>query len=279
MRLQLDEQVIEGKRLGRHVNHDPRSLNYQVKPLAALAQSVTWKRDIPVLDQGNLGSCTGNATVGVLGSEPYFATMPSSLTLNEDEAVSLYSLATRLDSYTGDYPPTDTGSDGLSVAKAAKTMGLISGYLHCTSIDAVITALQSGPVITGVNWYSGFDNPDSSGHVTLSGSVRGGHEFEIAGVDLQAKLFLAYNSWGPSWGLNGQFTFTFADYTRLLSEQGDATAFVPLTAPPPTPQPPGDADHALITALDPWASRPHVWHLATVGAAGYQAWKKAKGYS
>jgi C1A family cysteine protease len=281
-RVRIREHVVEGKRLGRHINHDPRSLSYQVKPRASLAVSKLWKRVTPVLDQGNLGSCTGNAAVGLLGTEPFFDTLGAMQRqhLDEEEAVSVYSTATLIDNAPGNYPPDDTGSDGLSVAKACQNLKLISGYVHATSVDAVVTALQTGPVITGVNWYEGFDNPGANGIVTVGGSVRGGHEFEIVGVDVDAKMFRAVNSWGDGWGDHGYFQFSFADYDRLLHEDGDATQFVPLTAPAPTPTPtPGDnVDLAFISAADPWGARPHSWHYSTVAAKAYAEWRKAKGF-
>jgi hypothetical protein len=228
--------------LGRHINHDPRSLDYLVKPRASLVATtpILWQHRIAVLDQGSLGSCTGNATVGVLGTDPFYDTLAKliagGLSLDEALAVAIYSDATKIDPYSGAYPPTDTGSDGLSVAKAAKARGLISGYLHCTSLDATRTALRNGPVLAGINWYQGFDNPDSSGNVAISGSVRGGHEPCIVGDDGQQWLrFL--NSWGPGWGDHGYFNVTYSDFDRLLHEQGDATSLVPITQPPPPPPP------------------------------------------
>lgn len=280
--LRISEQVVEGKRLGRHIHHDPRSLAYQIKPRASLALSSFWKRVTPILDQGNLGSCTGNAAIGLLGTEPFYSTLGDTQKqhLDEEEAVSVYSAATLIDPYPGNYPPDDTGSDGLSVAKACQSLQLISGYVHATSIDAVITGLQTGPMITGVSWYEGFDHPDSSGTVKISGSVRGGHEFELVGVDVDAKMIRAVNSWGEGWGDKGYFQFSFDDYATLLADSGDATQFVPITAPAPTPTPtPGDnIDLTFISVADPWGDRPHSWHYSTVAAKAYAAWKHAKGF-
>ncbi|MGZ4621435.1 MAG: C1 family peptidase, partial [Blastococcus sp.] len=235
-RLPLAENVVPGKRLGRHVHHDPRSLRYLVQPLG-VAKTQIWERKIPILDQGNLGSCTGNATVGALGTGPlYDALTPvQQAALNEDEAVRIYSLATQLDGFQGTYPPTDTGSDGLDAAKAAQKLGYLSGYQHITSIAAAQTAILAGPFVVGTNWYSGMDNPDASGLVKVGGQIRGGHEYECYGYDADHDLWHFCNSWGESWGDAGRFMYSGADFARLLSEQGDATVLVPITQPAPTP--------------------------------------------
>ena len=285
----IPEFPVANRRLGRHVCHDSRSLAYQVKPRASLARSVVWTRQTPVLDQGDLGSCTGNAACGVLGTDPFWSSLAADLQvglkLDEDEAVRLYGMATQLDSYTGTYPPTDGGSDGISVAKAAKNAGLISGYTHAMSLDAAVTALQTRPVITGVNWYDSFDSPDASGHVVISkdAQVRGGHEFELVGVDVADKTFRAVNSWGDSYGDGGYFTFEYGDYERLLSEDGDVTQFTPITSPAPVPTPPpapgGVADAALVTAGNAW-ERTILSHLTKAGKlrVSFDAWKTSHGY-
>jgi hypothetical protein len=235
----IPEQVVEGRRLGRHVNHDPRSLDFLVQP-TGVSQTKVWDRKIPILDQGNLGSCTGNATTGVLGSEPFYSSLTPAQqsTLNEGEAVQLYSLATALDGYPGQYPPDDTGSDGLSVAKAAQKSGFISAYQHITSVDAAKTAIMSGPFIVGTNWLSGMDTPDASGLVHAVGDVRGGHEYECIGYHADTDLWEFVNSWGESWGKAGHFFYSSADFAALLADSGDATTFVPVAAPTPPPVPP-----------------------------------------
>jgi len=252
-----------GGRLGRHVRHDPRSLRYQVAAKSTgTLMSVRHARTIPVLDQGDLGSCTGNATEGALGTSPFIEAIPTTVLgrptgnaqVDEDQAIALYSAATVLDDYDGGYPPTDTGSDGLSVAKAALAAGLISGYQHATSLDAALAALEARPVIAGINWYDSFDSPLPSGFMTITNGaqVRGGHEVCLDELDVENRRVWLTNSWGGTWGLLGRACLSWDDFGRLLGEQGDVTAFVPLSQPAPQPTPdPGNGDLAgcLGTAL------------------------------
>jgi hypothetical protein len=253
------ERAVPGKRLGRHVEHDPRSLAYLV-PEASAPVAARWRRDTPVLDQGNLGSCTGNATVGCLGTDPFYATLPGR-TLDEALAVQIYSAAEKIDGGAG-YPPEDQGSSGLSVAKAAKAAGLISGYLHITSVAAAQHAIATGPFIVGSDWFEGFDTPNAAGVVTISGTVRGGHEYECVGYDPATDLWEFVNSWGTSYGVAGHFFYSTATFTKLLASDGDATVFVPVTQPAPTPAPSQGATFpvsaAVATHIHAAAARAHL---------------------
>ena len=238
----IEEHVVPGKRLGRHVDARLRQLaRPYAGPRKAIA-SVTWDRHIPILDQGDVGSCTGNAMTGALGTGPLFdALNQPGFTLGEAEALKLYSEAEVIDG-DGPYPPADNGSTGPSVAKAAEDDGLIAGFTHYTDLDSTLQALMDGPVILGVNWYSTFDTPAADGTVSISGDafVRGGHEVLARIVDADAQVIGLDNSWSASWGVDGSFRMSFATLERLLSESGDCTAPQPLTAPapvPPGPQP------------------------------------------
>jgi hypothetical protein len=236
IRLRLPEVVVPGKRLGRHINHDIRSARYLVAETSNPA-SASWDSRIDILDQGNLGSCTGNATTGELGTEPFFDTLPKGTTLDESFAVTVYESATRLDSYPGQYKPDDTGSDGLSAAKAAQKLGMANGYLHAVSLAGLHTMIQSGPFAVGVSWHSDMDNPDSNGVVKVGGKVRGGHELCVVAYDSGSNLWKIRNSWGSSWAKDGYCFWSDDDMAKLLAEQGDATQLTPLNQPAPTPTP------------------------------------------
>jgi hypothetical protein len=211
---------------GRLVEHDPRSRAFPFVELNDVPLcTVTHRRYGGVFDQGSLGSCTGNAAAGAINTVPVHKT--GARVLTEADAVDLYKLATVLDGFPGQYPPDDSGSSGLAVAKAAKQKGLISGYEHAFGIDQAMQALMFYPVITGVNWYEGFDHPSSTGRVEISGQIRGGHEFEVRGYHAPSKTVGCWNSWGADWGDKGKFRMSVATWARLLEEQGDVTVLLP----------------------------------------------------
>lgn len=246
----IEETVVPGKRLGRHVDARLRQLARPYAGPRKAVTSVTWTRNIPILDQGDVGACTGNAMTGALGTGPLFAALPAGVTLDENEALKLYSGAEDIDG-DGPYPPNDNGSTGPSVAKAAEDDGLISGFTHYTDLDSTLQALMDGPVILGANWYSSFDAPAADGTVSIASDayVRGGHEVLARSVDTAGQMIGLDNSWGTSYGVGGSFRMSYATLERLLSENGDTTAPQPLKAPAPQPVPPSPEPGGLLGEL------------------------------
>jgi hypothetical protein len=208
-------------RLGRLIQHDPRSRDYPAARSTGPLRKVNWARSGSAFDQGTLGSCTGNAIAGCLNTAPFHLKYHRRFT--EADAVSIYALATTLDPFPGTYPPDDIGSSGLAACQAAQKLGYIAGYQHAFGIEHALEALQLGPVITGVDWYSAFDRPDSRGQVRIAGDVRGGHEVEAYGYDPATDLVFFWNSWGRTWGLRGRFCMTSRTWAELLANRGDVT--------------------------------------------------------
>lgn len=243
-------------RLGRHVNHDPRSRAFAfTAPRNATYAAVKHSRHIPVFDQGDLGSCTGNAAVGCVGTGGFFSSFDPRkgypFTPDEAGAVACYEAATALDPYPGTYPPDDTGSDGNSVVLALRNAGMISGFQHALTLDDAMAALQQGPVIFGLDWYQNMFTPGADGVLRVSGALAGGHEIVLDEWDPAASRVGLTNSWASDWGLGGRAYIALADFKKLLTRDGDVTVFVPLTAPAPTPTPvdPGaDATPAQVAA-------------------------------
>lgn len=232
----FDEQVHEGMRLGRHQWLDGRSLAYMVendvqemgKPLA----DQQWKRVLVILDQGKLGSCTGNAGTGALGTEPFYNAVgkdvlaaPQDGKAGEDFAVQLYSDATKVDGARGEYPPHDTGSSGLAICKVLRTRGTIKRYRFARSAYGLLRLLQNGPVLQGMPWYEAFFEPDAQGYIDSdrhwsSSGVAGGHEVEALGVQLDTSdafnsTIIYANSWGTGWGVDGYFKMRLRTYEQI----------------------------------------------------------------
>jgi hypothetical protein len=216
---QLPEQVVEGRRLGRHVLHDPRSREFPAARAPKIVSVTHAATGLP-LDQGKIGSCTANALCGALDSAP---DNTSGKTYDEPAAVQLYELETKLEGHP--YPPNDPGGTGLMVCKAARQLGWITAYQHAFGIQHALEALVLRPVITGVNWYTSFDTPDGNGLVAIApgATVRGGHEVVADGIDAENQLVWFWNSWGTVFAKGGRFCMSFSTWEQLLSEQGDVT--------------------------------------------------------
>jgi hypothetical protein len=250
--------VPSDPRLGRHVQHDPRSLDYAhgVLPQSAI-KSVDWQRRTPIFDQGSVGSCTGNAAAGLVGTDCATRSGLTSVTIDgsvlpvdETLAVKVYSLATSLDDFKGAYPPDDTGSSGIGAAKALQKLGLASSYKHAFSLDALKSALQSGPVMVGTIWLQSMFDVDSDGYVIVDrkSAVAGGHEYVISAYHAAKQAFRLDNSWSESWGVRGSAWYTQANLQWLLSQDGDVTVPAWVTAPTPPPSPTPAADPRLVQA-------------------------------
>lgn len=262
----IEQHHRPGQFLGRHAEHDPRSLVYAhgVLPQSAI-KPVAWTRRIGILDQGQIGSCTGNALTGVLGTDSAGRTAATSVVvkadskgifsagtypLDESFALKAYELNTRVDNISGQYPPDDTGSSGLACGKAGQQLGLLTGYSHAFSLDALKSALQSGAVMIGIVWLNSMFDPKADGTVVVdkTSGVAGGHELVVSAWD--GSRFRLDNSWGTSWGSAGSGWVAEADMAWLLAQQGDVTvpAFAAVPAPPAPPVPPAGPSGAQVAA-------------------------------
>lgn len=222
--------------LGRHVEHDDRSRAFAAPALAAPLRDAAHRERVPVYDQGaplryrgvdypnGLGSCTGNAAAGVLSTAPF------THRFHEPTAVRIYAAATEVDPFDGTFPPEDTGSSGLAVAKVALRNGWIGRYEHAFSLDAALAALVDVPVLTGVDWFDSFDRPvgsDAEVAITPNAGVRGGHEFAVVAIDVERRRVRCRQSWGVDWGDRGHFTMSWDTWGALLARRGDVTVFRP----------------------------------------------------
>lgn len=245
--------------LGRVQHHDPRNVEYAIGERPSWAvKSASWERRVPIFDQGQLGSCVGNAAAGwvatdnadrsglqrvvvsdsvtLTGSGSFDGNYRATTTVPVDEALAVraYSLATTLDAFSGAYPPDDTGTDGPSGAKALTRLGLAGTYKHAFSISALQSALQKGPVMWGTVWYNSMFDLDASNYLVVkpSSGEAGGHEPLIVAWDKTTDVYKVANSWATTWGEDGYFYVKAPDMKTLASKGGDFTQPVSVPAPP-----------------------------------------------
>lgn len=218
--------------LGRHVRHDDASRDYDVhdRVTDTALTSVRHRSRVGILDQGQVGACTGFSSTKRMTYEPFTAETKTLLPKGHAAQIGTYALGIYSDAETidgdGPYPPNDNGSSGLTVAKVWKNRGLVGSYEHAFSTDDALRALVIAPWIMGIPWYEGMFTPDADGFVTPSGPLDGGHELCCDEINVEDSYIEGPNSWTATWGpLKGRYRMTFDVLDRLLSEQGDVTIF------------------------------------------------------
>lgn len=178
----------------------------------------------PVKDQGVCGSCWAFATTAVLESMIRInRNMGEDIDLSEQMLVSCSGagncpdggheyLAAEYIKNTGIvdercYPyaaadePCNPCSDWM-----ARVVKINSWDWVGTSISAIETALQSGPVTTYMTVFSDFYHYRSGIYqVTAGATEEGGHFVAIVGYDHPGGYWICKNSWGSDWGENGFF--------------------------------------------------------------------------
>lgn len=208
------------RRLDRLPEFDDESRNYPIAamlPRAAFKpRSYRWQCPI-CLDQGNEGACVGFGWSHELAARP--DKVPD---INYDSAFKLYKTAQTLDPWPGqDY----SGTSVLAGAKA--TMQLypshLLGYRWAFGIEEVIATLgYFGPVVLGLHWYDDMFTPDKDGYIHVGGQIAGGHCILARGVNVVGKFVILHNSWGSSFGIEGDCRITFSDLSVLLKQEGEA---------------------------------------------------------
>lgn len=221
--IRLPETLVAGKRLGRHVKHDPRSREF---PADSASRVVSVKHDASALplDQEDHHCSTAHSLCGALNCG---INSREGVLYREADAIRVFRLAATLN---GDDPDGRPGSSGLMACKAARDLGLIQEYRHAFGIDHALHALVLRPVMTGIKWYSSFDEPDpTTGLVELAESavLRGGHEVLVHEIDVENGLVWCWNSWGSRFGLGGRFCMSFDTWAQLLGDDGDVTVPIP----------------------------------------------------
>jgi C1A family cysteine protease len=216
---------------------------------AALPPLVDMRPQCPVVyDQGQLGSCTGNAWAGLveflLLKQGLADFTPSRLFIYYNERVLENDTAQDAGAAISDganvvsnegcpnetlwqydiaafseKPPQNAYQDGLKHL----AFGVQQVQQDLTAMKEVLT---SGlPIVVGFTVYQSFesDQVTQTGIVPMPGhheQVLGGHAVLVVGYDDSQSRFIVRNSWGAQWGQKGYFLMPYAYLTnhRLSSD-------------------------------------------------------------
>jgi hypothetical protein len=109
-----------------------------------------------------------------------------------------------------------------------REVGLLKEWRWNFSADDILLSIPNlGPVVLGINWYDSMYSAPG-GVVTVNGSLAGGHCILAMATRKAGVIFpdepaiCLFNSWGPSWGLNGRGWIRRSALQKLMSEQGEA---------------------------------------------------------
>jgi len=232
--------ITEDPRLDRVPQFDERSRQYPIRTLPGEGlplRSFGWR--CPTwLDQGQEGACVGFSWSHELAAFPVAVD-----NVDDGFAHGVYKEAQTLDEWPGeDYE----GTSVLGGAKAVSGRGYMDEYRWAFGVEDALRAIgYHGLVVIGIPWYESMFRPRPSGLVEVEPGGGGGHAILVRGVSLKARLkgeqgsmpvVRLRNSWGRSWGVDGDCYVRVEDFERLLNDHGECC--VPVKrSPGPAPHP------------------------------------------
>jgi C1A family cysteine protease len=200
--------------------------------------------DLPIWDQGQLGSCTGNGIAfcllydavrqGLLRPEDvpsrlmiYWGERSIEGTINSDAGANIRD-GIKFVSQSGACLETDWPYDISrfrdrppdSCWQHAKAYQALSYYPVGQNVQLMKACLAEGfPFVFGFTCFSGLDSVDTAQHGLLpmpapNEAPLGGHCVVAVGYDETARYFRCRNSWSPSWGDSGYFYMPFEYLAR-----------------------------------------------------------------
>lgn len=226
---------------------DTRDYKYQVS--AKTSSNIVDLRPYCSLieDQGNLGSCTGQAIAGAIELLNKRNNKPSDVsrlfiyyyervllgTVNYDSGAYIRDgikvtnkYGASLESYWP-YNISKYKSEPVIEAKNDALTRKVTRYERITNFNGCIDALANGyPIVMGFHVYTSFMTKSvaKTGRMPYPNTKReqllGGHAVLIVGYDKIRKVFIVRNSWGTRWGDGGYFYMPF-DVVKNTRMSGD----------------------------------------------------------
>ena len=246
--------------LGADISKDPGVSLDEAYDVQALPTKIDLRKDMsPVRNQGNFGSCTSFATMGLqeyllkkqnryVQQAPAFNWYQSRRQTGSkgiDNGVPTEFAVKMLDAY-GSLPESDMPylsaakqkdeklrlgfltqqPTGEMTAKAKKNR-IVTGYKTVTTLSAVKKSLSDGmPVVLAMRVFSSMGSTPKSGLLpmpTNKDTFQGGHAVLAVGYDNAKRVVIVRNSWGSDWADGGYFYMPY----EYLKYGGVRLAVVP----------------------------------------------------
>ena len=216
---------------------DARDYAYQVTNTTTQPNTVDLRQYCTLIeDQGQLGSCTGNAIAGAIELLDkrtnkqrdvsrlfiYYYERYLEGTVNYDAGAYIrdgiracYTYGAPLESlWPYDVRKFRTQPSTASIADAARRK--VTLYQRAADHAACLDALANGyPVIIGFSVYSSFESyaVAATGNMPYPNvnteELLGGHAVLLVGYDKSRQVYIVRNSWGAGWGDRGYFYMPF----------------------------------------------------------------------
>jgi hypothetical protein len=149
------------------------------------------------------------------------AQAPSNPAITNADGIRIYQEAKVYDGQPGQENGSTIRSGGKALLHDEK---VIAAYAFATYDQAKTWVQTKGPVVLGIDWYSGMFTPQA-GVIYPTGTLAGGHCILWRGVDMGERCLLR-NSWGAEWGRGGDCYIEGSDLATLLNRGGEALVAV-----------------------------------------------------
>lgn len=197
---------------------DSRNTEYPVRSLLSNKNTPVTRywRAYARLNQNYTNFCVGYGIAHDLSAKPTVV-----VGVDDNVAIRIYDRAKTIDNKRPDYKGGISLSSGMY---AAKELGYYTSYRWAFGIDDVVLSVgHIGPVILGVMWHGGMEQPDIFGRIHVRGEKLGGHCVCVLGYDVKTELFRIRESRGWLWGIFGDCFISKQDLEKLLVQGGVAT--------------------------------------------------------